>query len=82
MTESIINEINKKEFKEMYYVVKNIEEQYSIWPSYKKIPNGWEVIDEPRIKSECLAYIDQNWTDMRPLSLKQKMQEKSSMKVS
>lgn len=75
MTESITNEINEKEFKEMYYIVKNIEEQYSIWPSYKKIPNGWEVIGESRIKSECLAYIDQNWTDMRPLSLKQQMQE-------
>ena len=60
---------------EMYYVVKNIEEQYSIWPSYKKIPKGWEVVGQPRIKSECLDYIEKTWTDMRPLSLRKQMEE-------
>jgi MbtH protein len=59
---------------EKFYVVKNIEEQYSIWPSYKQIPNGWEIVGEPRIKSDCLAYIEQVWTDMRPLSLRRQME--------
>lgn len=60
---------------ETYYVVRNIEEQYSIWPSYKQIPRGWESIGEPRIKSECLSYIEMVWTDMRPLSLRKQMEE-------
>jgi len=75
MTGLTTDKIDEKELKEMHYIVKNIEEQYSIWPSYKKIPSGWEAIGEPKIKSKCLAYIDQNWTDMRPLSLRQQMQE-------
>lgn len=63
---------------ELYYVVKNIEEQYSIWPNYKKIPVGWEAVGEPKPKTECLAYIEQTWTDMRPLSLRRQMEEMSS----
>lgn len=65
----------EKDNNEMFYVVKNHEEQYSIWPSYKKIPNGWHSVGESMIKSECLSYIEQNWTDMRPLSLRKKMME-------
>jgi MbtH protein len=56
-----------------YNVVINQEEQYSIWPAGKTVPSGWEAIGEPRIKVECLAYIEQIWTDMRPLSLRVQM---------
>lgn len=65
----------QEESQPMYYVVKNIEEQYSIWPSYKQIPKGWEAVGEPRIKAECLASIEETWTDMRPLSLRKQMEE-------
>jgi len=75
MTEAEINNIiDQEEPQEMYYVVKNVEEQYSIWPSYKQIPAGWEAIGEPRIKPECLDYIEKIWTDMRPLSLRKQME--------
>ncbi len=67
--------LEQKEPQEMYYVVKNYEEQYSIWPSYKQIPAGWESIGEPKEKSECLDYIDKTWTDMHPLSLRKQMGE-------
>lgn len=74
MSEKIIAPNNiLNEAPELFYVVKNLEEQYSIWASYKPIPDGWEAVGEPRIKSECLAYIDQIWTDMRPLSLRKQM---------
>jgi MbtH protein len=66
--------VAQEEPQEMYYVVKNIEEQYSIWPSYKQIPKGWVAIGGPRVKPECLAYIDEIWTDMRPLSLRKQME--------
>ncbi len=57
-----------------YYVVKNHEEQYSIWPTYKQIPKGWKIIGDARTKEECLSYIELTWTDMRPLSLRNQMQ--------
>lgn len=63
---------------ELFYVVINTEEQYSIWPSYKQIPLGWEAVGEPRIKADCLAYIEKNWTDMRPLSLRKQMEERAT----
>jgi len=53
-----------------FVVVINDEEQYSIWPSYKSIPKGWRPDGKRGVKAECLAYIDQVWTDMRPLSLR------------
>jgi MbtH protein len=59
----------------IYQVVVNHEEQYSIWPDYKPIPNGWRSVGRSGKKEECLAYIKEVWTDMRPLSLRQQMAE-------
>lgn len=59
----------------IYRVVVNHEEQYSIWPEYKQIPLGWKETGKPGSKAECLAYIKEVWTDMRPLSLRKKMEE-------
>jgi MbtH protein len=57
----------------IYRVVVNHEEQYSIWPEYKKIPGGWRDGGKVGPKAECLAYVKEVWTDMRPLSLRKKM---------
>ncbi len=56
-----------------YRVVVNHEEQYSIWPDWKEIPAGWREAGRTGPKDECLAYIKEVWTDMRPLSLRKKM---------
>jgi MbtH protein len=58
-----------------YKVVINHEEQYSIWPAQKENPLGWKDAGKQGTKSECLAYIKEVWTDMRPLSLRKKMEE-------
>jgi MbtH protein len=58
-----------------YDVVVNDEEQYSIWPAQKEPPHGWHRVSKRGTKAECLAYIDEAWTDMRPLSLRKKMAE-------
>ena len=51
-----------------YVVVRNDEEQYSIWPSERGLPAGWAAVGGPRPKSACLARIDELWTDLRPRS--------------
>lgn len=66
---------NEKEDTKVYKVLMNHEEQYSIWPDYKEIPNGWKHVGKSGLKAECLAYIKEVWTDMRPLSLRKKMEE-------
>ena len=58
-----------------YKVVVNHEEQYSIWFSDREPPLGWREVGKSGPKGECLAYIKAVWTDMRPLSLRKKMQE-------
>ena len=58
----------------VYRVVLNHEEQYSIWPDGKDIPHGWRDAGKVGTKAECLAYIAEVWTDMRPLSLRKKME--------
>ena len=58
-----------------YNVVMNHEEQYSIWPVDREVPNGWKVVGKNGPKAECLAYIEEVWTDMRPLSLRKAMEE-------
>ena len=59
---------------ETFIVLVNHEEQYSIWPDYKAVPEGWRTVGKSGLKKECLAYIEEVWTDMRPLSLRQKME--------
>ena len=59
----------------IYKVVVNHEEQYSIWPEYKGHPLGWKDVGKVGPKPECLAYIREVWTDMRPLNLRKKMEE-------
>lgn len=53
-----------------YQVVVNDEEQYSIWPEGRELPLGWRSAGKAGTKQECLAYIEEVWTDMRPLSLR------------
>jgi uncharacterized protein YbdZ (MbtH family) len=60
---------------ETYAVVVNHEEQYSIWPVEKDLPGGWRAVGKEGSKKECLDHIEQVWSDMRPLSLRQQMEE-------
>ena len=53
-----------------YRVVVNHEEQYSIWPSERELPAGWNEAGKRGRKAECLEYIREAWTDMRPKSLR------------
>jgi MbtH protein len=57
----------------VYKVVVNHEEQYSIWPAHRENPLGWRDGGKSGTKQECLEYIKEVWTDMRPLSLRKKM---------
>lgn len=65
----------ESEEKRTYRVVVNHEEQYSIWPSGKEIPAGWKDGGKTGSKQECLAFIKEIWTDMTPLSLREKMRD-------
>lgn len=59
----------------LYRVVVNHEEQYAIWPADRENPSGWTDAGKSGMRRECLAWIDEVWTDMRPLSLRRKMEE-------
>ena len=58
---------------ESFEVVVNHEEQYSIWLVGRDLPLGWRTAGKHGTRAECLAYIAEVWTDMRPLSLRQSM---------
>ncbi|MBW4506992.1 MAG: MbtH family protein [Scytonematopsis contorta HA4267-MV1] len=64
-----------KEDTTIYKVVVNHEEQYSIWPIERENPLGWKDVGKNGLKQECLDYIKEVWIDMRPLSLRKKMEE-------
>jgi MbtH protein len=57
----------------IYKVVLNHEEQYSIWPAARENAPGWSDEGKTGTKAECLQYIKEVWTDMRPLSLRKRM---------
>jgi MbtH protein len=62
----------------IYKVVVNHEEQYSIWPGNRANASGWRDAGKSGSKEECLAYIKEVWTDMRPLSLRKQMEAAAS----
>jgi MbtH protein len=57
-----------------YKVVKNGEEQHSIWPADRENPLGWYDAGKSGTKQQCLEHIAEVWTDMRPLSLRKSME--------
>jgi len=54
----------------VYLVLANAEGQYSLWPSFAGVPGGWTVLLDAASRQECLDYVNEHWTDMRPLSLR------------
>jgi MbtH protein len=69
----------EREDNTIYNVVVNHEEQYSIWPADRENAPGWNDAGKAGTKEECLAHIKEVWTDMRPLSLRKKMEESASL---
>ena len=62
----------------IYKVVVNDEEQYSIWPADRDNPLGWRDAGKSGSKQDCLDYIKEVWTDMRPLSLRKSMEQQAA----
>jgi len=56
-----------------FYVLVNDEEQHSLWPSFAAVPDGWRVVFGAGERAACLAHIEENWTDLRPRSLREAM---------
>jgi MbtH protein len=54
-----------------FVVVRNDEEQYSIWPAGRELPAGWHDAGFTGPKADCLSHVDTVWTDMRPKSLRE-----------
>lgn len=53
-----------------YVVVCNAEEQFALWPQQREIPDGWTSTGFTGEQDECTAYVDREWTDLRPASLR------------
>jgi len=63
-----------------FLVLVNEEEQYSLWPSFKEVPSGWTAVGPRGARGMCLAYIEEHWTDMRPKSLREKMERDAAQR--
>jgi len=49
-----------------YTVLRNDEDQHSLWPGFAEVPDGWQVVHGPAPREECLAYVREHWVDLRP----------------
>ncbi|MGH3724425.1 MAG: MbtH family protein [Mycobacterium sp.] len=57
----------------IFYVLENDEEQYSLWPTAIEVPAQWRVVYGEAPRADCVQYVEANWTDMRPKSLRDQM---------
>jgi MbtH protein len=67
---------DEKQDETAYLVLINNEEQYSLWPAHLGVPTGWTVVSEGT-HAQCFQYVDRVWTDMRPLSLRKEMEQRT-----
>jgi MbtH protein len=58
-----------------YFVLINDEGQYSLWPAFIDVPDGWRIVHGEDTRQAALDFINENWTDMRPASLIREMGE-------
>jgi MbtH protein len=56
-----------------FVVLVNDEDQHSLWPTFADVPAGWRTVFGAASRAECLAHVEENWTDMRPRSLREAM---------
>jgi uncharacterized protein YbdZ (MbtH family) len=56
-----------------FFVLVNDEEQHSLWPTFAEVADGWRVVFGEADRAACLAYIDQNWPDIRAKSLRERL---------
>ncbi len=61
-----------------YLVVRNDEDQHSLWPAELEVPAGWLTVSGPGPRGDCLAYVEAHWQDMRPASLRASMSAKAA----
>jgi len=66
----------------VFHVLVNDEGQHSLWPTFVDVPSGWRIAHNSDTRGACLEYIERNWTDMRPASLKRHMAENTARKNS
>jgi MbtH protein len=60
-----------------YTALINDEGQYSLWPTFLDVPEGWTQARDHGSREECLGYINEHWSDMRPKSLIEAMNQAS-----
>ncbi|MDH6222570.1 MbtH family protein [Streptomyces pseudovenezuelae] len=56
-----------------FLVLVNDENQHSLWPAFAEVPDGWKAVFGEDTRAACISYIEENWTDMRPKSLADRM---------
>jgi uncharacterized protein YbdZ (MbtH family) len=59
-----------------FLVLANDEEQYSVWPAFAAVPQGWTVVHGESSRAESLEYVEAHWTDMRPKSLRERVAQR------
>lgn len=64
-----------------FFVLVNDEEQHSLWPVFADVPAGWRVVYGEADRAACLDYIEQNWTDIRPKSLRERLAERRAIDI-
>lgn len=65
-----------------FFVLVNDEDQHSLWPTFSDVPQGWRVVFGEDSRAACLEYVEKNWTDMRPRSLREAMEADAAARQS
>jgi len=59
----------------LYSIIINHEEQYSLLPLGRPVPSGWRAINRTATRDVALDFIETVWTDLRPLDVRERVEE-------
>lgn len=62
----------------VFLVLSNMEQQQSLWPEFVPVPMGWHIIFGPDSRTSCSEYVERQWSDLRPLSLREHTRSSAS----
>ncbi len=66
----------------IFYVLVNDELQYSLWPTFAVVPDGWTVVHGEASRQDCVEFVERTWVDMRPRSLVEQMEQDARERAS
>ncbi|HHV7381159.1 MbtH family protein [Escherichia fergusonii] len=58
----------------VFYILRNAQGQFSLWPQQCALPAGWDVVCQPQLQASCQQWLDAHWRTLTPANFIQQQE--------